>query len=211
MVQIAGWHQIQSADEFARDLKVAASRIPMDKVRVCLLGDGASWVWRCMLESFPNGRQMLDYYHCMEYLYDLADSLYGDDPDKAAAWVIGAVGHLYYGETNQVIGGLKRMKPETDSAAEEIRKLIGYLKNNEERTNYGKVRKGGYPIGSGGIESANKFICHTRLKRSGAWWLKPNGNGMLRLRCALVNETFNDAFARYVTKEQAKKYLRTNA
>lgn len=208
---IAGWHQIQNADEFARDLKVAAERIPLNKVRVCLLGDGASWVWRCMVESFPEGKQVLDYYHCMEHLYELADCQYGDTPDKAVSWVIGAIGNIYYGETNQVIGGLKRMKPANERAAEEIRKLIGYLKNNERRTSYGSAKKGGYPIGSGGIESANKFICHTRLKRSGAWWLKPNGNGMLRLRCALVNDTFNDAFARYVTKEQAKKILRTNA
>lgn len=211
MAQIASWHQIQDANEFARDLKVAASRIPMDKVRVCLLGDGASWVWRCMEEAFPGSRQVLDYYHCMEHLYELANSQYGDDPDKAMSWVIGAIGHIYYDETGQVVGGLKRMKPKNDVTKEQIRKLIGYLENNRYRTNYGSAKKGGYPIGSGGIESANKFICHTRLKRSGAWWLKPNGNGMLRLRCALVNDTFNDAFAQYVTRDQAKKILRTNA
>lgn len=51
--------------------------------------------------------------------------------------------------------------------------------------------KGGYPIGSGGIESANKFICHTRLKRSGAWWVKETGNEMLRIRCALYNGTYD--------------------
>ena len=211
MVQIASWHQIQDANEFAGDLNIAASRIPLDKVRVCLLGDGASWVWRCMEEAFPGSRQVLDYYHCLEHLHELADSQYGDDPDKAVSWVIGAIGHIYYGETGQVVGGLKRMKPKNDVVKEQIRKLIGYLKNNERRTNYGSAKKGGYPIGSGGIESANKFICHTRLKRSGAWWLKPNGNGMLRLRCALVNETFHDAFSRYVIRDQAKKMLRTNA
>ena len=37
IVQIASWHQIQNADEFSRDLKVAASRIPLNKVRICLL------------------------------------------------------------------------------------------------------------------------------------------------------------------------------
>lgn len=211
MVQIASWHQIQNADEFARDLNSAASRIPIDKVRVCLLGDGASWVWRCMEEAFPGSRQVLDYYHCMEHLHELADGQYGDDPDKAISWVISAIGNIYYDETGQVIGGLKRMKPKNNNVKEQIRKLIGYLKNNQHRTKYAAVKKGGYPIGSGGIESANKFICHTRLKRSGAWWLKPNGNGMLRLRCSLVNETFNDAFAQYVTRDQAKKYLRTNA
>jgi len=98
-----------------------------------------------------------------------------------------------------------------DSIKKQSRKLIGYLRNNQHRTHYSRAKKGGYPIGSGGIASANKFICHTQLKRSGAWWLKPNGNGMLRLRCLLVNRTFNDAFAQYVTRDQAKKYLRTNA
>ncbi len=211
IVQIASWHQIQNAEEFARDLNIAASRIPQDKVRICLLGDGASWVWRCMEEVFSGSLQILDYYHCMEQLHALAEAQYGDDPDRALSWVIGAIGHIYYNETCRVIGGLKRMKPKDNNVKEQIRKLIGYLENNQHRTQYDGAKKGGYPIGSGGIESANKFICHIRLKRSGAWWLKSNGNGMLRLRCSLVNGTFNEAFARYVTRDQAKRYLRTNA
>ena len=28
--------------------------------------------------------------------------------------------------------------------------------------NYKHVKKGGYPIGSGGIESSNKTVCHTQ-------------------------------------------------
>jgi len=209
MVQIASWHQIQNADEFCRDLKVAAQRIPIDKVRVALIGDGAGWVWRCMQESFPGSRQILDYYHCTEHLHELAQAQYGDDAEKALAWVLNAVGHIYYNETGLVIGGLKRMTPKNSDVKEQIRKLIGYLQNNKRRLHYEGARKGGYPIGSGGIESANKFIRHTRLKRSGAWWLKANGNGMLRLRCALVNGTFNSAFAKYVTRDQAKKFLGT--
>ncbi len=210
MVQIASWHQIQNADDFSRDLKLTAQRIPMNKVRVALVGDGAGWVWRCMRKSFPGSRQILDYYHCTEHLHELAQAQYADDAEKALAWVLGAIGHIYYNETSLVIGGLKRMKPKNDDVKEQIRKLIGYLQNNKHRLHYEGARKGGYPIGSGGIESANKFICHARLKRSGAWWLKSNGNGMLRLRCSLVNGTFNSAFAQYVTRDQAKIFLRTH-
>ena len=119
---------------------------------------------------------------------------------------------LFYGEVTRVIGGLKRMKPEKQGAKEEIRKLIGYLENNGHRIDYAHNRRGGYAIGSGGIESANKFICHVRMKRSGAWWLKENGNGMLALRCALVNGTLDDAFRSYVQMGQKKCYvLGTNA
>jgi len=99
------------------------------------------------------------------------------------------------------------MEPKNEDVKEQIRKLIGYLQNNQERIHYKGDRIGGYPIGSGGIESANKFICHTRLKRSGAWWLKENSNGMLRLRCSIANGTFDEAFSKYVTKEKAKRFF----
>ena len=73
---------------------------------------------------------------------------------------------LFYAEVTNVIRGLRNMKPTNEEAAEESRRLIGCLKNNKERIHYRGDRIGGYPIGSGGIESANKFICHTRMKRS---------------------------------------------
>jgi hypothetical protein len=45
------------------------------------------------------------------------------------------------------------------------------------------------------MESSNKFICHVRLKRSGAWWYEENSNQMLALRCAKYNGTFDQVFA----------------
>src|SRR6266850_3882287 len=45
--------------------------------------------------------------------------------------------------------------------------------------------------------SANKFICHVRLKRSGPWWYVANAHQMLALRCAKYNGTFDQVFARY--------------
>ena len=66
-----------------------------------------------------------------------------------------------------------------------------------DRTHYRQFRRGGYPLGSGGIESSNKFICHVRLKRSGAWWYEGNSNQMLALRCAKYNGTFKQVFKRH--------------
>ena len=62
---------------------------------------------------------------------------------------------------------------------------------------YRQFRRGGYPLGSGGIESSNKFICHVRIKRSGAWWYVIHGNAMLRLRCSIYNKTFDSVFSHY--------------
>ena len=83
------------------------------------------------------------------------------------------------------IEGLQALQPRDTQAAEDIRKLIGFLRNSEGRLHDRAARKGGYPLGSGGIESANKCISHVRLKRSGAWWYVEKANHMRALRCAI--------------------------
>ena len=100
-------------------------------------------------------------------------------------------GTLFSNNIEQIIAGIKRMKPSSDSAKEQIDKTIGYLSERTDKVNYGALKRGGYHIGSGGIESSNKFISNVRLKRSGAWWYPTNANNILKLRCAKYNGTFD--------------------
>lgn len=209
IVQIASWHQIATAERIARDLKLVAERIPTEKLRVCLIGDGASWLWKAMQEAFPKAREVLDYYHCSEHIHALAQAQYADEPHKALLWVESTMARLSHkGGVSHVIGGLRRLQPKHKDVKELIRKTVTYLNKNKKRMNYRGARIGGYPIGSGGIESANKFICHSRIKRSGAWWLEPSCNAMLKLRCSLVNGTFDETFSKYVTRAKAKRLAR---
>ena len=201
IVQVASWHQVQKEYKFGKDLKKIAFRIPQDKVRIALLGDGADWLWKHMCKYFPKGRQVLDYYHCSEHIHKVGKEQYGEKNKECFQWIESAMCRLFYGEVNSVVWGLQRMKPSNETAEEEIRKLIGYLKNNKDKIDYRSARNGGYPIGSGGIESANKFICHTRMKRSGAWWVKETGNAMLRIRCSIYNNTYNKLFEKYKAKK----------
>jgi len=128
---------------------------------------------------------------------------YGSDEYEQALWIESVMARLNFGEVESVIWGLQRLKPASCEAAEEIEKLIVYLRNNAHWINYESFKRGQYPRGSGGIESVNKFIRHVRMKRSGAWWYVTNGNEMLRLRCAFYNETFNEVFACYKRLLQA--------
>ena len=206
ILQVASWHQKSTAEEITKALKIVAKRIPRNKVRVCLIGDGAHWLWDAMTDAFTKAREVLDYFHVKEYIHGVAQAYY-EDPNKALHWVEATLARLSLkGGVSHVLGGLKRMQPQSEEAKNQIQSTITYLSNNKKRFNYRGARVGGYPRGSGAIESANKFICHTRLKRSGAWWLVPSCNNMLKLRCAIVNGTFDDVFAKYATKEKAKKF-----
>ena len=104
---------------------------------------------------------------------------------------------MFDGEVHGVIWGLQRMQATEAPAAQEIATLIAYLQRHQERLDDRWARKGGDPMGSGGIESANTFIGHVRLKRSGAWWYVTNANQMLALCCAKDHGTFDRVFARY--------------
>jgi hypothetical protein len=199
IVHVLSWHQVQTDEEAAAALRQvkAAGLIPEAEVRLCVIADGARWIWKQAQALFPSAVEILDYYHCSERLHQVAALQYGADPERQREWCEAALARLFYGEVHGVIWGLQRMKPTDARAAEEIAKLIPYLQRHQERLDYRFARKGGYPMGSGGIESANKFICHVRLKRSGAWWYVTNANQMLALRCAKYNGTFDQVFARY--------------
>jgi hypothetical protein len=199
IVQVLSWHQVQTDEEAAEALRQikATGLIPEAEVRLCVIGDGARWIWQQAQALFPAAVEILDYYHCSERLYKVATLQYGAHPERQREWCEAALAHLFYGEVHGVIWGLQRMKPVDTPAAEEIVKLIPDLQRHQERLDYRFARKGGYPMGSGGIESANKFICHVRLKRSAAWWYVTNANQMLALRCAKDNGTFDRIFERY--------------
>jgi macrodomain Ter protein organizer (MatP/YcbG family) len=128
--QIMSWHQIATEEEFGEALRYAATLIPVESVRVALVGDGAKWVWTHLTAAFPTGKEIIDYYHCSEHVHQLAKVQFRNDDYQQVLWIESAMARLYFGEVESVIWGLQRMNPDSDEAAEEIRKLIGYLKNS---------------------------------------------------------------------------------
>ena len=198
IVHVLSWHQVQTEAELGAALQQVkeAGLIPEKTVRLCVICDGAEWIWKHVQSLFPDACQVLDYYHCSEYLHKVAKAQYGN-PLQAQEWVEATLTRLYMGKIGSVLGGLRRMQPTSDEALKAIDNCWVYLNDHRGRTHYRKFRRGGYPLGSGGMESANKFICHVRLKRSGAWWYEVNSNQMLALRCAKYNGTFQHVFTRY--------------
>lgn len=201
IVQLLSWHRNGDKKAFAWDLKRIARIMPKTDLQIAALADGALWIWNLINTYFPSARQVLDYYHCSEHIHKVANEQFADS-SNAAQWAEATMARLSLGRVGAVIGGLKRMRAQNPEAREEIRKLIGYLKKNRERFGYDKPENKSIPKGSGGIESANKYIHHSRLKRSGAWWLKPNANAMLLIRCAVYNGTFHRVFNRHVASQQ---------
>jgi len=190
---LISWHQIENDKALAADLNEIkqAGLIPEDRVRICVIGDGAPWIWNRIQQIYPDAKKVLDYFHCSEYLHDLANAQYGKNTQKAREWVEASLSRLFMNNADQIISGIKRMKPRSEEAKNQIDKTVGYLEKHKDMVNYGALKRGSFHIGSGGIESSNKFIANVRLKRSGAWWYPSNANNILKLRCSKYNKTFD--------------------
>jgi hypothetical protein len=204
IVHVLSWHQGQNEAQLGEALKQIkqAGLIPEEQVRLCVVCDGAAWIWKHVQTLFPQARQVLDYSHCAQYLHRVAKAHYGASV-QASEWVEATMTRLSLGKVGMVLGGLKRMQAQSDEAHKAIANCWDYLHAHRGRTTYQKLRRGGYPLGSGGIESSNKFICHVRLKRSGAWWYEATSNQMLALRCAMYNGTLDQVFVRYQQRRRA--------
>ncbi len=210
IIHLISWRQVATDQELARAMQTIkdAGLAPEDRVRLCVVGDGAPWIWNRFHELFPSAREVLDFYHCAEYLHAAADAQYGKGTHKAQEWVEATFVRLFHNGKRAILSGLKRMAPVSAEAEKQISTTIQYLSKHRKRLDYGTARRGGYHIGSGAIESANKFIAHVRLKRSGAWWYPSKANNILKLRCARANGTF-DRIVKLYEKRDAERFVPT--
>ncbi len=179
------WHQGQNEAQRGEALKQIkkAGLIPEEPVRRCVVCDGAEWIWQHVQALCPQARQGLDDYHCAQDLHRVAKAHYGTSV-PACEWVEAMMTRLSWGKVGVVLGGVRRMPAQSDEADKAMANGWSYLNAHRGRTAYQKLRRGGYPLGSGGIESSHTCIGHVRLKRSGAWGYEVNSNQMVALRCA---------------------------
>ena len=75
IVHLVSWHQVQTEEQLGAALKQVkeAGLIPQDQVRLCVVCDGASWIWNHVQSLFPRARQVLDYYHCKELTFPISE------------------------------------------------------------------------------------------------------------------------------------------
>src|SRR6266568_3209436 len=83
-----------------------AGVIPEAQVRLCVVCDGAEWIWKHVQALFPQARQVLNYYHCAQYLHRVAKAHYNSSV-QAFEWVEATMTRLYLGKVGVVLGGLR--------------------------------------------------------------------------------------------------------
>jgi len=160
--------------------------------RLSSVNDGAPWIERITSLNFPEALQILDWRHATGKLWTVSKAVFGEQSPEGKAWVEERLDHLWAGEIRKVEVALEELGLDQKRWPDEARQAPGYFESNRKRMRYHEFRAGGYPIGSGTVESGINTVVHHRMKRPGRGWERSSGQAML----AALGELHSGRFER---------------
>jgi hypothetical protein len=180
---------IEVADNFAKRLYKEAKRRGIDRANdVCVIGDGAHWIWNIADEQFHGACQIVDLYHAREHYWTVARACF-KSKDEQNQWAGERRLELNDGHVEAVITAIEAIR-EGDN--ELCAREIGYFEKNKERMRYADFRARGLFVGSGVMEAGCRTVVGQRLKQSGMHWTVDGANKIITLRCSLLSHRWED-------------------
>ena len=181
--------RIEPSDDFWFRVYVEACRRGLgtkELLTVVVLADGAEWIWSATDRFLGIGEvevvEIVDFYHAVEHLWEVAHAVFGAGTPKASAWAEPLKGRLLEHRARPVITALQKLVVADPLAAEEVRKAINYFTIHAPRMNYPAFVARQLPIGSGAVESACKLLVGEREKGAGMRWTRAGAQAIAALR-----------------------------
>ena len=150
------------------------------------IADGARWIWKWVDSTYPESTQIVDFYHAKEHLCAFAKSYFGDEQPRSE-WIEQISEMMISQGIDPVIASLQALPRQKKSYATG-KKLLAYLRKNQQRMQYHEFIEKGLLIGSGAIESAHRDVLQERMKLSGQRWTVAGFQQMAQLRVVYKNK-----------------------
>lgn len=187
------WGGIINCEEFGMRTKAAAEEREAEKAkRMCIIGDGAAWIWNLADEYFPDATQIVDLFHAREHYWNVAKMFFPESSRKIFAWTEGRKKELDAGDVKKVIRAIKRLKAKTEEQRKAVEQAVTYFGKHSKRMQYNKFREQNLFVGSGVLEAGCRSVICQRMKQSGMHWSKSGAASMIDLRCCLFSGQWED-------------------
>jgi hypothetical protein len=183
------------------------------KTLVCLM-DGEAALWAVLDEWLPRAVGILDLFHVLERLWNVAHVFHGEATCAAEQFVTHHLRLLLEGKVGYVIGHFKRLRNEhalRGSRQRVVSAAICYYENNRRHMHYDEYLAAGYPIGSGVAEGACRHVVKDRMEQTGMRWTVNGAQAMLHLRAVYLNDNWNHFINYHIDTEQNALYRRSAA
>jgi hypothetical protein len=139
---------------------------------------------------FPDFSLILDFIHPNEYLWQVANSLFGETDEQRSEWVEAQTLRMLSSQTEQIIADFRTLAEQPDRTKPQQEKLIktaNYLERNLPYMDYQTYLTKGWPVASGVIEGACRHFVKDRCELSGMRWRQAGAENLLRLRAVAEN------------------------
>lgn len=157
---------------------------------------------------------LIDYIHVSGYLGKAAAALRPGDPAAAGQWADGQLLRVLHGRAKAVAATLASVAARTRASARtrhldltDMDRAVTYLTNNQQHMKYDKALAKGWPIATGMIEGACRFVIEDRFGITGARWSPDGAEVILKLRAVVVNGDLDDYMRYYKERYRAEHHL----
>jgi hypothetical protein len=135
-----------------------------------------------------------DFIHVLEYLWK-ASHVFFTEPSKRESWVEKRLLRVLPGKSSLVAAGMRRSATRqklVPKKREAVDKCANYLLNLAPYLKYHEYLNKGYPMATGIIEGACRYLGPDRMGITGARWSLSGAEAVLKLRSLKVSGEFDE-------------------
>ncbi len=145
--------------------------------------------------------------HVLGYLWDAASCFFPQGERAAEEWVAGKALSVLQGKAGLVAGAIKRkatnlgLEPKDRKSADACAR---YLLAKAPHLDYPKALANGWPVGTGVIEGAVRYLVKDRMAVTGARWSVKGAEAVLKLRAIRKNGDWERYFSFHLAQERKR-------
>jgi hypothetical protein len=184
------------AKDFAKQQWAEGCRRGLERAKELVsVNDGAIWIWLIVQMCWSPCVEILDWWHLVEKLWEVAAVWFSQDQAATTRWVESQKDNLWQQGGRPVIHAIRQLCPRGQPLPEKVRQVVSYIFTHRGRIHYQQFRQDGYPIGSGTVESGGKVVMQERMKQAGMRWSRNNAQAMLALRSVLLSDRWDEVWS----------------
>jgi hypothetical protein len=195
---------------FRRSTQSAKSRIHAGTEEKLALMDGEIALKNRSREFLPDWPEALDITHAVTRVR-IAGQLHYSNGHTADEYGREGLLLLLEGKVGDVIEDWEIALEEralSGRKTEELKKALGYFRNNRDRMDYHRHLTKGLPIASGVIESTCNSLINIRMEGPGMFWSLDGAEAMLKLRGVYLDDLWEEFWAFRTNREKKRLYSR---
>lgn len=152
---------------------------------------------------------ILDIIHVLEYLWKAAWAFHDEADPAAEAWVNQRLVEILRGNSSSVAAGIRRSATLRSLEAKKrvpIDKCADYLLKYAKYLRYDQYLARGYPIATGVIEGACRYLVKDRMEITGARWSLEGAEAVLQFRSLRASGDFDQYWEFHLQQEYERNH-----